>query len=142
MSSKEDPIHRSAAIEPAEVEVGHRHRDPRTSDIGTDEDGSDEPGKDKSLYVGMGLMHKDTTDDAWKSTVWQNNSDRSRKAGTKVNLDRDGNDSVPTLREKYQDQSYYFLTEEEEISDSAYISVIVAVFGVSLVIAACLMWLG
>jgi hypothetical protein len=142
MSKKKEPVLRSSAIEPAEVEVGHRHRNPATSDIATNAEGNDESGQKESLYVGMGLMHKDTTDDAWKSSIWQKSRDRSRQASTKVSLERTAEDAVPTLREKYQDENYYFLTEEEEISDSTYISVVLGAFGVSLVIAAALMWGG
>jgi hypothetical protein len=142
MSNKEDPPQRSSAVDPAEVEVGYRHRDKLKSGAKPKGDDADDNGAEESLYVGMGLMRRDTTDDAWRSSVWQKNREHSRNAATRVRLDRTGEDTIPTLRDKYQDQNYYFLTEEEDISDGIYITVVLAVFGITLGIAATLVWLG
>ena len=134
MSDKKTQPERSSAIEPAEVEVGHRHRNALGGGAQPKEGGVDDDGIEQSIYVGMGLMSKDTTDDSWGSSVWQRNQERSRKAAAKVSLDRTRAASeMPNLRDP-EAEGYYFLTEEEEVSSQTYAAIAAGMFAATLVI--------
>ena len=134
--SKKDLLNQiSSAIEPAEVEVGYRHRKSSGNSLEPHKENSNQDNKDSSHYVELGLMSHDTTDDGYEESIWNGDGGRSRgvrKASTHQ-LKPPGQDAnLPFSRDELSEEGYYFLTEEEQISNKMYFAVAAAVFGITL----------
>jgi hypothetical protein len=141
MSEKDLHRNSSAEIEPAEVEVGHRHRKDGSNQLRQAQEGVDQNDDERSMYVGLGLMSKDTTDDGWKESVWQEDRISSRNASQKNRIKDKERQEMPLSRDELGDDDYYFLTEEEEVSGGVYLAVVGGVFVTTLILIGLVTWM-
>ena len=130
----------STGIEPAEVEVGHRHRK-EGGQFRSNDGAMSRDGVENSMYVGLGLMSHDTTDDAYKESVWQKDRISSRNASKKNRVQGRGDPNMPFSRDELSEEGYYFLTEEEEVSSKMYFAVVAGVFAVTIGLFSLIAWL-